>query len=296
MKDEVKDILENSMKDIVLDAIKKVDIESIMKSEIESTVKGLARDMFREYGDFGKELKEKLSKEISFNIDAISVPNFGRIAIDTVSAELTKFEHEEADKIRIATENRLKEFLGKHDEKVTLETIEDLFGRFIYDEFLKDDCSCEMQDFDADRFSNVQEYLEYTNGYDEIKLTIHERETTYSSMSNSVITHLKLEYDGKDHTNTFDDKSKDRYSLSIHIHRKENDGEKWQDKSDWKNDKDNFYSILSMEINGRSVEADGGTIILSRLNEPHEQLLASIFVGDRLLDASKLSHFELERE
>ncbi len=297
MEDKVKNILEESMKDIVLDAVKKVDIQGIMQKEIESTVRSIAHDIFREYGDFGKELQEKLKKEMSFNVSTISVPNFGSIAVDTVSAELSKFEHEEADKIRKSTEQRLKAFLGKYDEKVTLKEIEDLFGAFVYEEYLKDDCSCEMRDFNPEYFDNVREFLEYNSDYSEIKLIMHERETTWSSISNTYITHLNMSYEGKDLTNSFDDKSKERYSISLHIGRQRNKDEKYEDdKQCWLYKKDNHYSIIGMEINGQSIERERGTLMLDRLVNPHEQLLASVFMNNRLIDASSLSNFEIEQE
>lgn len=296
MEKEVKNILEDSMKQVVLDAVKDVDIKGIMTEQIKNTTEKIARDMFGSYGDFQKELEAKLKEEITFNINKLSVPNFGQIAVDTVSSTLAKLEIEEKDKIVKDTERRLQNFLGTHKEPVTLTQIENLFGEYCYKEYIEDSCSCDNGDdrFNSAYLSDVLEYIEYNEEENEFQFTLLEREWTGSSLSNHCVTHLNMLFIGKSYSGS-SNPAKEQYSISIHINRDKNDDESYANDDFWKKDKRNCYKILGIDINGRNV-SDGGTVLINSLENELEEVLVGAMMNGMFIDATKLSNFEIEQE
>jgi len=290
MKSEVKNILENTMKDIVLEAVKEVDVKGIMINQVKSVTESIARDIFSNYGDFSKELEKKLKKEISFNIDRISVPNFGEIAIGTVKAELHNIEIEQKEKLEKRTSKRLRQLLGNGKENITCTEIENMFAQVIYSKieyYLNDDCSCGDRP-SVSTFEDLKEIGEYYLNDFEITSTLEEKSMNWSASWNACTSHLILQakYNGKI-----------IYNISIHLDRQRDKeaGEDYTDDDYFMDGRKNIYKILSVEVNGKRFEEDG-TVFLTRASNNLEQILLSSYLNGVKLDMNIKNYTEIESD
>lgn len=292
MNKEVQKILEQSMHDIIIASVGNVDITGIFAKQIEKVVESIAHDMFREYGEFGKLLKEKLQKEIEFNINEISVPHFSEIANEIVQVELDRISKEDTEKLTTTIKNKISMFLGKSDDIITNQELGRMFYKEVIKEYMDTSCVCEdspeldsMSDFSY-LFENI------SNQGSEIEFTLHERswDASYSDRK-YCISHLNMCYT----QNKKSTGNKDRYSISLHIHRKrdiENDEpERLYDF--WKKGFKNNYQIVGIEINGVYLNS---SLSYMNLNNKLEEKLIAIKLNNSLINLDDLSYFEHEQE
>jgi len=287
MQEEVKNILESSMHDIVIDAIKEVDIRGIMIKQIESVTESIARDMFSSYGDFQKELKEKLRKEISFNIDTISVPEFGKLAIDTVQAEISKIENEEKEKLQKSLTVRLATLLGTKSNSLILKDLTDVFIMNVYEEHIKYKIEDACTEHSISCANDVQELIEYYTDH-EFNFILQERSRNWGADWKSYNVVLILEYKYKNKT---------QYEITLNVDRERDDEQKetYLDDDTWRSTSKNLYKVKDLYINGRSVLSEG-TIYLKGLREEVEQILGGCLLNETLINANELYLFEIDND
>lgn len=89
-------------------------LEAIVRAKVEKTIEEVVQDMVRSYSDFGKGLKEELTK--SFKID------FERISMVDYSSIVTSIVNEQLDKhlmlyVKEPIANEIKEYVGGLDKK-----------------------------------------------------------------------------------------------------------------------------------------------------------------------------------
>ncbi len=283
---EVESILENTMHDIIIDAIKEVDIKGIMVKQITDITQNIARDIFSNYGDFQKELKEKIAKELSFNIDTISVPEFGKLAIDSVQAELLKIEEKESQNLQKQLTSRLANLLGTKDTPILLKDLCDKFAMSVYEEHVKYKLnSC--QDYDVTDLESLNELIE-NNSDHELEFTIQERQRNWGSEWKAYSVAMLFEYKYKD---------KIVYAINLIVDRQrdtETNESHWDDDR-WRSTSKNLYIIKDVEINGKSITTDG-SIYLKGLREDVEQLVGGCLLNETLVDANNLYYFEIDQD
>jgi len=287
MKEDIKNILEESMHDVIIDAIKDVDIKGIMKKQIELVTEGIARDMFSSYGDFQKELQEKIKKEVSFNIDNLSVPNFGQLAIDSIQAELKKVESDEMVKFEKGVANRIASLFGTNNETLTLDKLQNAFGYAMYQEHLEYEFDgCQFNDLNFESLDELIEEISNRGLNYEFVFTLQERDRNWGSDWDAVTTHIIMEFKKDD---------KIINAINLHISRESQKGESYRTYSRYNPHSENIYKVIGVEINGKNIMKDG-TIILTQLNNEAEQLTSSMLLNSTLLDCTNLFDFEIDND
>lgn len=285
MNTEIQNILENSLKEIVIESIKEVDIKGIFAKQINSVVDSIARDMFREYSDFGKLLKEKLNEEITFNLREIKVPQFGHIAAEIVKGTLEKVEIDEKEKIEKLIVHNINEYLGTKKESLKAKDLAQLFCEYVYnEEHYSFDYSCGDEPRDAGDFFEAFDHYNI-----ETKLQLLETDDTYKwsySKKGDCNTHLVFEYE-KDR--------KTKYGLNLRINRIKDDNDDKNESDDfWRKESPNKYRIMSIKSSLYTIDGTG-LVKYSNLESELERVLMGAFHNDIVLDLSDLDYIELEQ-
>ena len=276
----MNDLLKSTIEELAIKSIKEIDIESIVKDKMAESVRRTVDNLFGSYSEFQKGVESKIKKDLQINLDALTIPDFGNLAIETVVSEIKKVEIEEQERVTKETEKRLREVFGASKEMITLKELEDTFIMSMWEEHIKDmmddGCYCGDKDIPRDG-EEVLEILDSNGEYGSFEFTLTENEWgTYGTYCTS---HLYLKFDLK---NT-------KQIIEIHTSRKKGTGE----RSDFYNEKElNHYSILGISVNGKSMKKEG-FISLKDVREDTEQKLVSRFINDSLIDCSELSNFEL---
>lgn len=290
MNRQITDILEQSMKEVVLEAVAEVNIKEIMAEQIKSVVESTARSMFSNYGEFSQQLETKLKGELQFNIDSISVPEFGELAISTVKAELAAIESEQAKQISLKAEERLRNFLGTHNKPIVLSELVDVFATEAWEDHIKyGDYSCSCDSFEPRGADDLSEYLASNDSEYELAYILHERASHFSSWD-SCTTHLILKLTKG---------TKPVHEISLHLNRERDEVNKeTYENDDFYNSKhSNFYKIIGVEINGKSVsDSETSTIHLDRTNDRTTKQVLGCFMNKQLINANELGFVELEAE
>ena len=290
MEDGVKNILESSMEDIVKNAITKVDIEGIFKKQIEHVVSTIAHDMFSVYGPFKESLDKKLKSEIDINIDKISIPEFGNIAVHIIESEFEKIERKEEKRLGQLITKRITELTNTDKSTLKLKDLQDIYYKVMFDEFVKHtlDCSCDMN-FNPDDDEDVINYMynlgEYNSTFN-CTLSFVEKSMNWGSDWKACSTNLNL---------SFSRDGKIQYELIVKLDRVRQEGEKYNDDDYHRSGADNYYKITDVLINGKSVN-QGGSIYLNGLDYELEEKFASMFLNGALLDCNDLEEFEHESD
>lgn len=285
MNEAVQDILENSLKEIVIESIKEVDIKGIFAKQINSVIDSIARDMFREYGDFGKLLKEKLNEEVTFNLREIKVPQFGHIAAEIVKGTLEKIEIDEKEKIEKLIVHNINEYLGTKKDSIKAKDLVQLFCEYVYhEEHYSFDCSCGDEPRDSGDFFEAFDHYNI-----ETKLQLLETDDKYKwsySKEGDCNVHLVFEYE-KDR--------KTKYGLNLSIYRIQDDNDD-KKKSDnfWRKESPNKYRIVSIKSSSYTIDREG-MVKYSDLENDLERILMGAFHNSVILDLSDLDHIELEQ-
>jgi hypothetical protein len=237
--------------------------------------------MFGRYSDFQKELEDVVTKGLHLDLKKLTVPDLGSFVIETVVSEINKIKYEEKERVARETEKRIRELLGANKNNMTLKELEDLFAISMWDNYLKshfeDDCYCG----DRDEPQDLADVIELIDGEDYFEFELNEKE--WGTYGRYCMTHLYLKFNYKKY---------DEY-IEVHVSRKPQ--QKEEDSEFYKEGKDNIYSILSMSINGKSIENEG-FITLYNVTEKTAQGLLSRLINGGSIDCTELSNFELVSE
>jgi len=288
MEKKVSSILESSMEDIVKEAITKVDIEEIFVKQIRHVVDRIATDMFSTYGPFKDSLDKKLKEAIDINIDKISVPEFGNLAVSLIDAEFAKIERKEEKRLGQMITKRITELTNTDSSTLKLGELQKIYYKVMFDEFIKHtmDCSCDNE-FNPDDEDEVVDYMQSLGEYNSdftCSLTFVEKSMNWGSDWKACSTNIGM---------AFEKGGKVQYELIVKLDRVRQKDEKYNDDDYWRESADNHYKITDVLINGKSIN-EGGSIYLSGLDYELEEKFASMFLNGALLDCNDLEEFEHE--
>ncbi len=96
--------------EIVQETIASMDhegkIKELIEQKVSSTIEGVIADSFKEYSDFGRNLKKYVDEKLNIDFRAIGLEGYHDHIIKTISSVISANLHGESEK-------RLKETLGK---------------------------------------------------------------------------------------------------------------------------------------------------------------------------------------
>jgi len=156
---------------IVNDSLVKLEeekfVEGVVQKRLEKTITEIVDDVFREWSDFGKNLKEHVEKNLNVNLSNLGIEGYNTLVLAAVKEQLDKIiTTQGVEKIKKRTEEML---LDIKDEYTLTEIIEELKG-----EDYRDEWECDEDDKVALIIENSG------NGYKHIYLNEEEKSNKYS--------------------------------------------------------------------------------------------------------------------
>lgn len=126
---------------IVNDTLVKLEkeqfVETVVKKRLEKTITEIVDDTFREWSDFGKNLKEYIRENLNVNLESLGLEGYNSLALAAIKEELDKcITIQGIEKIKETT----KEILSDVKPEYTLsEIIECLKGASLKEEYEYDE-------------------------------------------------------------------------------------------------------------------------------------------------------------
>ena len=126
---------------IVNDTLVKLEkeqfVETVVKKRLEKTITEIVDDTFREWSDFGKNLKEYIRENLNVNLESLGLEGYNSLALAAIKEELDKcITIQGIEKIKETT----KEILSDVKPEYTLsEIIERLKGASLKEEYEYDE-------------------------------------------------------------------------------------------------------------------------------------------------------------
>lgn len=156
---------------IVNDSLIKLEeekfVEGVVQKRLEKTITEIVDDVFREWSDFGKNLKEHVEKNLNVNLSNLGIEGYNTLVLAAVKEQLDKIiTTQGVEKIKKRTEEML---LDIKDEYTLTEIIEELKS-----EDYRDEWECDEDDKVALIIENSG------NGYKHIYLNEEEKSNKYS--------------------------------------------------------------------------------------------------------------------
>src|SRR3712207_163105 len=156
---------------IVNDSLVKLEeekfVEGVVQKRLEKTITEIVDDVFREWSDFGKNLKEHVEKNLNVNLSNLGIEGYNTLVLAAVKEQLDKIiTTQGVEKIKKRTEEML---LDIKDEYTLTEIIEELKG-----EDYRNEWECDEDDKVALIIENSG------NGYKHIYLNEEEKSNKYS--------------------------------------------------------------------------------------------------------------------
>jgi hypothetical protein len=103
---------------VVQDQLNKIitegKLEAIVKEKVEKTVDDIVGDLVRSYSDFGKGLKEEISKAFKVDFCKISSVDYNHIVVSIVKEQLDK---KLLESVKEPIANEIQEYLGPLEKK-----------------------------------------------------------------------------------------------------------------------------------------------------------------------------------
>lgn len=156
---------------IVNDSLIKLEeekfVEEVVQKRLEKTITEIVDDVFREWSDFGENLKEHIEKNLNIDLSNLGIEGYNTIVLAAIKEQLDKtITVQGIEKIKKTTE----EMLSDIKEEYTLsEIIEKLKGEDYRDEWEYDE---------GDKITLIIENR--SSGYKHIYLSENEDEEEYS--------------------------------------------------------------------------------------------------------------------
>ena len=79
---------------IVNDTLVKLEkeqfVETVVKKRLEKTITEIVDDTFREWSDFGKNLKEYIRENLNVNLESLGLEGYNSLALAAIKEELDK--------------------------------------------------------------------------------------------------------------------------------------------------------------------------------------------------------------
>lgn len=107
-------------------------VDKILEVQLSKTIEKITGDVFGEYSDFGKSLKEVLSKKLELNLEKINISTYSQMVCNVIEGVLNKTAYEAAAskitshvkgvlKILDKKEWKLSEIITRYRESITSE-------------------------------------------------------------------------------------------------------------------------------------------------------------------------------
>lgn len=99
-------------------------IEQAIEKQLASTISSLIQSELREYGDFGKAIKERVQQAVGVNLDRMDLPSYNDLILQIIRRQLDGVMHSEAAK---QIEANMAKLLERAPTSITLEKLVDDF-------------------------------------------------------------------------------------------------------------------------------------------------------------------------
>lgn len=159
---------------IVNDTLVKLEeeqfVETVVKKRLEKTITEIVDDTFREWSDFGKNLKSYIEENLNVDLNKLGIDGYNTLALKAIQEELDK----------VITTQGIEKI-----KEVTREMLSDVKAEYTLSEIieaLKEDNSKEEYEFDEDDTIAIIIDGE-EDGYKHIYLSEEEPTSRYGSVS-----------------------------------------------------------------------------------------------------------------
>jgi len=125
--------LNKIVNDTLVEMEKENYVEKVVKSTLEKTIASLINDVFRSYGDFGKNLEKHIEENLNIDFRNLGIEGYNGLVLAAVQEQLDKaITIQGIDKIKESMNDMLKD---TKDEYTLTEIIEKLKGESYKEEY-----------------------------------------------------------------------------------------------------------------------------------------------------------------
>jgi RNase P/RNase MRP subunit POP5 len=96
MESNIQVIAQEKLKNIVEDG----RLEAMVEKQLVSTMQSIIGDVFRDYSDFGKELKKVLQEKMQVNLDNIALGTYNNMVCRVIEESMTGILEEKKDAVK----------------------------------------------------------------------------------------------------------------------------------------------------------------------------------------------------
>lgn len=91
---DLKDVIEKQLKEIIESGV----IENKIKETLTKSIESIIVDSLKDWSDFGKGLKEKLSKSFNLDLSRLTIPEYGSMMLSYIKDEIDLHMKNETNK------------------------------------------------------------------------------------------------------------------------------------------------------------------------------------------------------
>ncbi|MEG1870974.1 MAG: hypothetical protein RR192_03130 [Peptostreptococcaceae bacterium] len=115
---------------IVNDSLIKMEegnfVENVVKERLEKTITEIVDDVFREWSDFGKNLKSHIETNLNVDLDNLGIEGYNTLVLAAVKEQLDKsITVQGIDKIKESTERMLSDIKDSYTLSEIIETLKE---------------------------------------------------------------------------------------------------------------------------------------------------------------------------
>lgn len=145
---DLNKIINDTLKDIEEEKF----VEKVVNENIKSTLKSIIENIFRSYGDFGKQLKEKVEESLKVDFSGLELVCYNELILTAIKEELDNLiKIQGVEKMKESVNNLLSEIKSEY---TLSELIEELKSND-YSEHDYDDNITLIIDKDKDGYCNI---------------------------------------------------------------------------------------------------------------------------------------------
>ncbi|MDM0533204.1 hypothetical protein QTH05_06845 [Clostridium perfringens] len=99
-------------------------VEKVVKERLEKTITGIVDDVFREYGDFGKSLKDYIENNLNVNLERLGLEGYNTLALAAIKEQLDQtITVQGIEKLKKSTEEMLSDVKKSYNLSELIETL-----------------------------------------------------------------------------------------------------------------------------------------------------------------------------
>lgn len=288
--EEIKEVLNQTIQETVLAQIDPEIIKDVINKQLVRTIENVASEIFGGYhSDFKETLKGVILEECKINLQTFKIPDFNRLALDTIQNEFKKYEIENKEKILKDALETIT-VLTRDVEEISLKELQNTFAQeiiveFESDLFEDDSCRCDGEQDKPITYAELQEYLYDHTDYS-IETILHQRE--WGTFGRYCSTNLKINF-----LNGTDIKSHINMSIRRKISEVNNESHS-DDYCFYNAEHTNIYSVSDIEFNKEKLVKEGH-VVLNKLNG-FEKYLTSLEINKVKINMNPCFDLEIEDE